>query len=214
MKNSRYMVLLLALFFGISKVSAVACPNKEKVEYQERAKNISYSYSYDDSNNAFSITFTNVTNGLYLADYIEESDDLQRYYPTNDEVNINNVKPGYSYRYNVFTSDENPCSGSSIYSIYITLPYYNPYYHDSLCSGIKDYKYCKKFINKSITYEEFKTNVENYKNKLADQEVDEVDDITSIFDYVFNKYTIIISAIIVVIGIIIIRIYDKKNDFF
>ena len=214
MGRYRYVILFIVLFFSAHKVNAAACDNTEKVAYQERAKNISYSYSYVDSDNAFNITFTNVTNGLYLVNYMEETDEIHDYYPINDEITINNVNPGYSYRFNVFTSDENPCSNSSIYSIYITLPYYNPYYHDTFCNGIKNYKYCKKFINKSITYEEFKTNVEKYIKSLEVEEEKEIEESFSIFDYIFNVYTMIILAIIAIAGILIIRRYDKKNEFF
>ena len=68
MKRYSYVLLFTILLFMTSNVKAAACDNKEKVIYQERAKNISYSYSYNDSDNTFSVVFTNVTNGLYLVD--------------------------------------------------------------------------------------------------------------------------------------------------
>ena len=132
-------LITLFLFLGISSVKAAACDNALKVDYQNRAKNISYSYTYNDSNNSFNIIFTNITNGFYLIDM-----DTMQEYRNQGEIVIYNVSPGNSYRYGVFTSDLNPCSGMSIYNIYVTLPFYNPYYNDPLCDGINTYKYCKK----------------------------------------------------------------------
>ena len=176
MGRYKYLLLFIILFFSASKVGAAACSNASKVEYQERAKNISYTYKYNDETNVFEVTFTNVTEGLYLRDL----NGLHNYKPTNNEITLTNVEPGYSYRFGIYTSDKNPCSHSNLYPLYVTLPFYNPYYHDSLCDGIKEYKYCKKFVNKNITYEEFKTSVEEYREKFIEQQEEKEDTISSV----------------------------------
>lgn len=207
----------LFLFLGMSRVGAVACDNSMKVDYQNRAKNISYSYTYNDSNNTFNILFTNVTDSLYLIDM-----DTMQEYRNNPEITISNVTPGNSYRYGVFTSDLNPCSNSSIYNIYVTLPFYNPYYSDPLCAGINTYKYCKKFINKSVSYEEFKENVTNYKNSFINNDSkDDNNNDKTIVEKIFNKlfdfyldYYFVILPIIIVITLIAIYKENKKDSLF
>ena len=206
----------LFLFLGISNVNAAACDNALKVDYQNRAKNISYSYTYNDSNNTFNILFTNITDGLYLTDM-----DTMQEHKNNGEIIIYNVISGKSYRYGVFTSDRNPCSGSSIYNIYVTLPFYNPYYKDGLCEGINSYKYCKKFINKSVTYEEFVENVTNYKKSLEKQDDDtdvlEKTFLEKAFDLIVNfylSYYFIILPIVILITVIAIIKENKKDSLF
>ena len=207
----------LLLFAGMSNVNAAACDNSLKVDYQNRAKNISYSYTYNDSNNTFSMLFTNITDGLYLIDM-----DTMFEYKNNGEITINNVGAGKSYRFGVFTSDANPCSGSSIYNIYITLPFFNPYYTDSLCDGINNYKYCKKFINKSVSYEEFKENVTNYKNSLNKDNKDTKEEIEKTFiEKIFNKvfdlylkYYFLILPFIIIITLLAIVRENKKDSLF
>ncbi len=217
MGKVKNVVFFLFLFLGMSSVGAVACDNSLKVDYQNRAKNITYSYTYNDSNNTFNILFANITDGLYLIDM-----DTMQEYRNISEITINNVTPGNSYRYGVFTSDLNPCSSSSIYNIYVTLPFYNPFYKDSLCEGITSYKYCKKFINKSVTYDEFKENVLNYKNSFTngdDKKSEENEE--TILEKVFNKlfelyinYYFVVLPIIIIITLIAIYRENKKDSLF
>ena len=209
-------LLTLFLFLGMSHVNAAACDNTLKVDYQNRAKNITYSYTYNDSNNTFNLLFTNITDSLYLIDM----ENMQEY-RNQGEITIGNVLPGKSYRYGVFTSDQNPCSSSSIYYIYITLPFYNPYYNDSLCDGISSYKYCRKFINKSISYEEFTENVNEYRDYLNSKDTKEVVEeetfLEKVFDYITSFYTnyyFIILPVIIIISIVIIIRQNKKDSLF
>lgn len=210
-------LLVIFLFLGMSHVNAAACDNSMKVEYQNRAKNITYSYTYNDTNNTFNILFTNITDSLYLIDM-----NTMQEFRNQSEITIYNVIPGNSYRYGVFTSDLNPCSGSSIYNIYVTLPFYNPYYKDSLCDGIS-HKYCQKFINKAISYDEFKENINEYRNKLisdSDSKKDDLEDKTlleKIFDYLLNfyiKYYFVILPLIIIITVIEIIRINKKDSLF
>lgn len=217
MGKVKCILISLFLFLGMSNVNAAACDNALKVDYQNRAKNITYSYIYNDSNNTFDVIFTNITDGLYLIDM-----DTMQEYRNNGEITINSVMSGKSYRFGVFTSDANPCSGSSIYNIYVTLPFYNPYYTDNLCDGISNYKYCKKFINKSVSYEEFKENVENYKNGLNKSDNTNEDDtkktlLEKVFNTIFNfylKYYFVILPVIIVITLIAIIRENKKDSLF
>lgn len=214
MEKHKSLILTLVLFLCVTKVNAAACNNSLKVNYQEKAKNISYSYKYEDSNNTFNITFTNIDSSFYLIDM----ESMQKYDYANGEMTINNVAPGKSYRFNVFTKDNNPCSRSSIYPIYVTLPYYNPYYTDSLCDGISNYQYCKKFINKNISYEEFQNNVTKYRQSLEKSEnVKKNNYYESIFKTLLNiylNYYFIILPVIIIASIIIIVRHDKKQELF
>lgn len=214
MKGYRYILLSIILLAVSPKISALTCDNKVKVDYQEKAKNITYSYDYNDSNNTFNATITNIAEGFYLLDL----DSYQRHGYSGSELTLNNLQPGRRYKFGIYSSNID-CLNKNLYTLYVTLPYYNPYYKDSLCSGIENYKYCKKFINKSVTYEEFAQNVTDYRNKLinGDDEEDKKDAISSLLSEIFNfylKYYYIFSLVIIIGGGIIIWRHNKKQDLF
>lgn len=218
MKIRKKVLLFIFFLFGISNVHAAACDNALKVEYQELAKNIIYNYEYIDASNTFDVTLTNVNEIFYIIDM----DSNMRFDDTNGEIKINGVIPGSRLRFKVFADDDTPCSSSNIYSIYVSLPYFNPYYNNELCDDIDKFKYCEKFINKSVTYEEFKENIAEYKKSLLEKEKksnSEKDEtlsmIGNIIDFYLKSYFIILPIIIVVgLTIIIIIKTNKKNELF
>ena len=210
------ILLFIAFFIGINSVNAAICDNHLKVQYQEQAKNISYSYNYIDSNNAFDVVFNNVDDVFYF----KNIDNEDTYDGANGEIKISNVKPGSKIGVKVFPDDGTTCSAYNVYYIYVNLPYYNPYYQDNLCNGIEDYKYCKKFLNKSVTYEEFINNIQKYRDSLNNEISKENDsDTLSLFmnvvDFYLKSYFIILPIIIVIniITIIVIK-HKRKNELF
>lgn len=209
----RYVTLFILLFMVSFNVKAAVCNNNDKVRYQEMAKNITYSYEYNDANNTFNLIFTNISEELYL----ENLETEERYNYQGPELRIVNLIPGNSYKYNVSTGNVD-CLNEDLYTVYVTLPYYNSFYNNELCNGIENYKYCKKFINKSVTYEEFVKNVTDYKNSLANNlEENPENNVSSIFKTMFNwflKYYYIILPIVIVTLLLIIWIYNKKHDLF
>lgn len=211
----RIIFLFVLLFILPINVNALVCDNSNEVKYQQLAKNVSYSYDYSEENSkvTFKITFTNINDKLYL----KNLDSKQTYNSINSELTINNVEDGRSYKYGVYTN-ELGCNGIKLYTYYINIPFYNPYYTNNLCKGIEDFKYCNKWFNKRITNEEFIKNVTEYKNGLNKQDV--IDDkkntsnyLNILFDF-YIKYYYIILPLIIISLLIYIRYHNKKNDLF
>lgn len=215
MKIYKYSLLIILSFILVPiTIKGAVCSNSEKVTYQSLAKNISMSYEYTEENeNAqFYATFTNVPEGFYL----KNLDTKETYYYTGSEMTIGGLEQGKKYRYGIYTTAFG-CDSILLYTHYLNLPYYNPYYKDEICSGIENFKYCNKWINKKITYEEFKENVGKYLNKNNNVEKEEKIENISLFDILIDfylKYYIFVLPIIIVIGIVIIRKYNKKQDLF
>jgi hypothetical protein len=214
MRRYIYLLFTILLLTFCPKVGASVCSNSEKVSYQNLAKNISTSYEYVEGTGTFNIIFTNVSSNLYIRNIKTEVD-----YPyTNSEMVLSNFKSGNSYKFGIYTSDFN-CRNEILYTFYITLPYYNPYYQDTLCSGIENYKYCKKFLTNSITYNEFVKNVNSYRDSLNETttDIEEVSSSNSYLDYFIDfylDYYYIILPLIIIICFIIRWRYNKKNDLF
>lgn len=217
MRRFKYLIVSILLFSICSKVSAAACPNSEKVTYQSLAKNITSSYEYIEETRKFNIHFTNVDENLYIRELTSE----KNYEYTGNEMVLSDFKPGKSYKFGIYTSDAR-CSGVNMYTIYVTLPYYNSFYQDELCSGIENYKYCKKFINKKITYSEFESYVTSYKESLNKESNEEIESSTSslldvLLDDIFQfylSYYYIILPIIIILSLLLRWYYNKKRDLF
>lgn len=215
MRKYKYAILSIFAFMLIpNSIKGAVCKDSDKVNYQSLAKNISISYDYKEEGTKakFNLTFSNIPEGFYLVEYNSE----QNYPYVGSEITIPNLSQGRSFKFEVYTTSLG-CDNIVLYTHYVTLPYYNPYYTDSLCDNIKNYKYCNKWVNKKITYSEFKENVEKYRNNIKKEEIKEEEKQTSLFDTIISfylDYYYIILPIIILTGIVTIRRSIRKQDLF
>ena len=85
-------------------------------------------------------------------------------YYSDTSLTLNGFESGKNYKFEVRSTDPF-CSGSVLYYIYVTTPYFNPYYNDPICEGVS-YKYCNKWQKNDLSYDEFIENVQNYKKEI------------------------------------------------
>lgn len=214
MKNLKYILLLLFFIIYPTTTKAAICSNSKKVELQNMAKNISNVYEYvEGSNSSFNLIISNMNSNLYL----KEINLNQNYFYNGGDIIIYNLEGGKQYKFNIY-SNTDECTSSVIYTIYANLPYYNPYYNDSLCSGIENYKFCKKFVNMQLDYDTFQKSVLAYKeslNKKNDSNEDIIKNkwLNSLLELYINTYYIVLPFIIIVC-LVIRHQYNKKNDLF
>lgn len=215
MKKYRCTMLFILLFIlSPITINGATCANSDKVKYQSLAKNISVSYDYieENENTTFNATFTNIPESFY----IKNLDTKQIYNYTGSEMVIGGLEQGKNYRYGIYTTNIG-CDNTLLYTHYLNLPYYNPYYKDELCIGIENFKYCNKWIKKQVTYEEFRENVEKYLEKNDSIQKEESIQNSNLFNKIveiYLKYYILILPIVIIVGIIIIKRYNKKQDLF
>lgn len=150
--NKKIFILIFLMLFPIY-VNA-ECSEEETVRISKLANNITTSVEYDETSNSFSLTFLNVTNEFII------KDEMSNNYSGDFELVINNLKSG-NHKYFIF--DVNGCFDSEILTKNIKLPFYNRYYNSKECEQFSDYTYCSKWINSEITYDTWKTKVDNYK---------------------------------------------------
>ena len=180
------VVTLMFLLFPSTKVLAV-CPSDSISKLKMLATNINYDYSYTETNNGiiFQVRFTNVHPKLYIYDDINKK---SYYGDNNSEVKIGNLEAGKQYKFVVKSSDRatssnrqevtviidgkestivydsgdnsSECKNIEIVNKYVNLPYYNIYYKDELCNGMEQYKICSKWNRTTLSYEEFKNEIQ------------------------------------------------------
>lgn len=216
MKKYVYLLLFMFLFMSFPNMTkANTCMNSEKVKWQEIAKKISYSYDYLEFNEVavFQIKLINIDPTLIIKD--AKSD--KTYSAANGELILDGYNSGKNYRFNVYANDSN-CGGISLYTFYVSLPYYNSYYKSSLCQGIEDFKYCQKWTRQPSSQSEFESSIKQYKESLEKEDnPNKEKKTTTIFDgiisFYLKYYYIILPIIIIIVGIIIYR-RQKKQDLF
>lgn len=214
-KYGKIIVLLTFLVFCPKSVKALLCENEEKVRWQALAQNVNVSYDAveEDGKVTFTVTFSNLVENMLIVD-----EKTGREYPyTKPELTITGLRPNTSYRYGVYTS-EFRCSHQLFYTLYANIPPYNPYHNDEVCQGIETYKLCQKWTSISYTYDEWKQEVNKYKENLEkNKPVEENERKKSLIDKIVDFYSktyYIILPIVIILGGIIIYVYNKRRDLF
>ena len=216
-KCSKWIILLVLFVLCPKNVDALSCTNAKKVNYQDMAKNIAYSYDAKDvtGTSVFTLTFSNVPKSLAL----RNARTGKWYFSKNNEIVITNLKANLSYRYDVFAVDGQGCDNIALYTLNIILPYFNKYYSDPLCSGIEEYELCQKWANIKYSYEDWKIKVKAYKDSLIPKEEtltpeeERMNLIERIVD-IYGDIYYIIFPIIIVVGMTWIYLYNKKRELF
>lgn len=214
----RYIYILASIISFIlfpNSIKASICPNSELVNLKSMAQNVSISYDYveENENTTFKVTFTNIPQNFYIMDLVNK----QVYNYTGSEMTIPNLPQGKKLKYGVYIS-QSYCDNILLYTHYVTLPYYNPYYNHELCKGISDFNYCNKWINKKFDFNQFTEVVTKYRDKLnreleKNKEPEKISLFTIFIDF-YLKYYYIILPVIIITGILVIRRYNKKQDLF
>ena len=209
-KISLFVMLLVPL-----KVSG-ACTVEDKMRYSTLASNITTSYEYkeNDQSVTFDITIHNVHKDLVVVDR-----NNKRYESNSGNLNnftISNLQDGNNYSFHVYAKSGD-CSYRLFNTLYVSTPKYNKYYKDPVCDGARDYSLCQKWVEVgNITYEEFKTSVEEYKNPKKDvieeQENDNNNWLYIVGDFWSKYYLYILGGMIIVLlpTIIIIK---RREDY-
>lgn len=211
----KYLLLFLMFILCPIQANALMCNNESKVKYSEMARNISVNYEYQETENdvIFNIKITNIPETFIIVDVKNNI----TYNYSSSELIIPNVSKNTSYKFNVL-KDDSLCSWEIFYTHYINIPAYNPYHKDEVCEGIEDYKLCSKWLNVTSNYEDWKNKVNQYKNSLniSDAELQKEKTKTIfevILDFYLNYYYFILPTIIV-LSLVGVYFYNRKNDLF
>lgn len=215
-KYKKFFVILVVFIFCPKNVRALLCENIDKVRYQDLAKNISYSYDAVENNGTvkFTVTFSNIPKQFAIKNVNRN----EWYSYKGSELKIANLESNKNYRFDIYVESDDGCDNIAMYTLNVNLPYYNKYYTDSLCRGIEQYKLCQKWVNTQYTYEEWKKQVNKYRDSLneSNKKEDEKNTkswIEKIIELYGQTYYIILPLVIIIGGIII-YVYNKKRDLF
>lgn len=216
-KIIKICLFAIALILPIKVLGA--CTVDDKLRYSTLATNITTSYDYVENNDSvtFSVTIHNVHKDLLVKD----NSSNKTYSSNNNDLNnftITNLKDGTNYSFGIYTKSGD-CSYRTFNTIYINLPKYNKYYKDPLCEGLEEFNLCQRWgENGNITYNTFKTKIEEYKKKDTINNTDKVNDeekttLLEIIGDFWAKYYLYITLGTIITLTPIIIIANKKNSY-
>lgn len=212
MKKYYLRIVFLVVLFAIPFHAKAACSYTDKVRLQKLAGNVSFGYRYNETKYSviFEITVSNLTNEIYMIDRSTG----KYHYSNNQDFKLENYQPGETIQFDFYARDAN-CTSEKLFTNYVTLPTYNPYYSSDICKGIEDFELCQKWLKHSMTYKEFYEGVTKFLNrtevKLEPEEPEEDFNWDAIIEFWANYYIYILLTIIIVGGIIL-YLHDRKSD--
>ena len=209
MKKILFLTLLFLVFLPNSVKGE--CSDSEEIRLQKLARNINASYVYNESNDTFTLTLTNLTSDITIL----EIDNMRKFKTTGDLTFKNLLSGKHTY---IMYPSNTECGAEELTTKYVMLPYYNQFYNSDECKGIKNYSYCNKWLNNSMSYDIWHKKVTEYKVKHQ-EEKKETRKTNSILSTLFEKgkdiygkyYYIILPLIIISLATIII-VKNKKDS--
>lgn len=210
-------LLLFLVFCPLIKVDAFYCQYSDISYLKKLAANINASYTYQevDGKAIFQITLVNLQPDLYIADTITN----QNHYYTNSEITLNNYNSGQTITYKVYTTKQY-CEDQLLATIRVTLPTYNPFYKDEICSNALEYELCNRWSSHKLDHESFVNKVKQYKDSLIEKPLppkeEEIPD-NSIMQVIINillEFYYIPLALVILGSGIGIYVINKKSDIY
>lgn len=209
----KIIFFLIVLLSAMPSVKA-ECSDDDMIRLSKKANNVDISYMYNQTNNTFDITFSNITREINI-------EINNKVYDKDFELVLKNQKSG-EYKINIY-SNIGMCRKVLLLTKYESLPYYNDLYNSEECTGIENYTYCSKWLRENINESEKIKKIKKYKSSIIVEE-EKKNDIKNtesfldkikkvIVDIYVNYYFIILPTIITILCVII-YIKDKNDSLF
>lgn len=222
----RYLTLLsvtiLLMILPIKVSAAGLCENKVLSDYKSLASNINiyYTYSMQDGKPVFDITLSNIYEDIYIVDTTRNKTYKYKDFTSDYELILKGYTDNQTVKFQIYTSTKG-CYGQLLSTRYVPLPNYNEYAKDKICVGAEEYSLCQKWGAMSLSYDEFVSKVEKYKESKNKPPVEEKEEnkiltfLEMIFKFVGNYYVFLVGGIIIIILIIaaIRNVSVRKNQF-
>lgn len=215
MKNIKYLLLMLLLLLTMNvKADGPECKKEELTRLKELAKKVEFDYDYKLVNDkaVFSVSAINLNEDLKVL-IVEDYLTLNYKQFKNDGTGkgtLNNFNPGEKIVVTIKGYVANWCSGKTVLTKTVKLPYYNYFYDAEKCRGNEDFKYCKQLIDSNITKESFDNGfalyLKNKESKSKEEENEKDNTIVYIIIGVVSGILAIGAATMIIMNI------KKKNS--
>ena len=178
----KIIVIIILSFAFVNAHADETCNRKELNRLKSLAKEITYSYEFNEKENQdgtisgdFTVILDNVSEetkpviiySLYEMKYDAFIADKNGRAQLPAKAGEEGFPPGRIVKITVKAYVKGGCMGEDLYVKNIKLPYINPYYNTNSCQLYPKFKYCtNKLTNLSITEKRFNSELERYKADL------------------------------------------------
>ena len=209
MKNIKYVLLVILLFLTINVKAANICDTKEFSRLKELAKKIEFDYDYTVNGDVvdFSIHAVNLNEDLKVLVIRNYYTDDYRQFKGTTEATLNGFSNGERVVITIKGFVPNPCSGETVLTKTVKLPYYNFFYNEKQCEGNEDFKYCKILIDSNINETEYNRQLGIYlankekNNNNIEPEKEETKDYTKLYFIIGGTILVIVISSILIANI-------------
>lgn len=225
----KILLIFIVLFsFNIHASAASICSYKEQTELNSKAANIKVSYEekeiilhnedMDTTKKVFEISIFNIIEDFYVIvkNNKNNSEMLFRGSDTTDGIakfTWDDLSEVANFTFQVYTTEKTNCPDERFKTIYLTTPRYNIYYDREICSKLKEFYLCEKYVTfdevdanefsiKLKEYQEEISKIDNNKeedNKTNDKDISLTD---NIFKFLDTYKFIIIGGLLIVLAIL------------
>ena len=148
------------------------------VRIENEDYDFSRDYTYEDTDNG---TIT-----LFLTD------------ENGNEIEYNPKVTEYSIE--ILASGETGCEGSTLRTLYLSVPRYNLYYGLGYCEGLDDYYLCQKYVTyPEVTYDQFSETIAKEIAEREEQQEEELKWYEKIWEFVVEHKTVFIAGGIIIV---------------
>ena len=192
------------------------CDSNELNRLKELAKKVEFTYQYtgDKNNQYFDITASNLHEDLkvlIIKDYY--MDDYQEFkYNSKKTFKLSKFENDSKVKITIKAFVPNECSGETVYTKTIDLPFYNSYQNSNECLQYPDFKYCQEFLDNSISKTTFDSALHDY---IEDKEnISSEDPVEEKKDYGFIIFLVVIILLVIMgtFGIMLVIKNKKANE--
>lgn len=160
------VIFSLICLFGLCNVYEAECTYSELKDLNVLSSHVNSTYNYNEENQTFTLTFTNLQKELIIEVNKEE------FIPSNGIVSISGLKFGDNVKTDVLASSNTSCYGERLRIMNTLIPYLNQYYNSKECIGHEKLEVCSnKFLNYKLTRSTFEKLIrDDVEKKLQEQE--------------------------------------------
>lgn len=209
-------VIIVCLMFFAINVNA-KCDSNELARLKNLAQKVEFTYQHklENKNIYFDITASNLHEDikvLIIDDYY--MDDYREFkYSSNGMYKLSNFANDEKVVITFKAFVPNECSGQTVYTKTVDLPFYNIYKTRSECNSNPEFKYCQEFLDNYISESTFESEFKKYISGNEDVDND-IEPKEKEFNFRIIVYAVIIifCVILGIYGICLIIKNKKANE--
>lgn len=211
------IICVLSISIYTKTEAKQTCTIQEQNNLIQLAHNVKFNYellpNLGNNNRLFMMTISNLVEGIEVrygfSVYAYDKNKTNPGIAEMSEV----FSGGQTHSITIYASAKTNCYGDVLTTKVVSLPKYNSYSEREECQGIEEFKLCQKWYAGNIKENEFKKQVQQYKEKIKNKEEPKIEKekSTSLENLIqLYKENTLVSITVVLLALLIITMVVRK----